>query len=80
MKKIRDLIANIAALIFLIFFLMKRDIPRFIYIVLVGIIMLNQVMDDLVEYKKTKNKVNLIKPFTFIAIFIGIAIFLIVYE
>jgi len=68
--KSRRIVVGIVSVIFLILLIMKIDIPRNAFLVLLGIILINQVMDEWNRYRDTKKKLHLIIPITFLAIII----------
>lgn len=73
--RIRHIIVSVFAIIYLAMFFMKVEIPRTIFIILLGTILISQVIDDWSMYKKTKKKRYLIIPITFlIIIIVGILI------
>lgn len=53
---------------------MKVDIPRNVFIALVGIILINQAIDEWNEYKETKKKIHLLIPITLLSIIIFVVL------
>lgn len=76
MKKARHILVGIVSTIYLILLLMKVDIPRNIFIVLLGIIIISQVIDEWNKYKETKNKIHLLIPIIllFVIIFVVLSL------
>lgn len=76
MKKIRQIIVGIASIIYLILFFMKVDIPRDIFLALLGIILISQAIDEWNRYKDTKKKIHLFIPVSLLAIIIFLILYL----
>ena len=74
MEKARQIIIGIVSAIYLILVLMKVDIPRNIFIALVGIILISQAIDEWNEYKETKKKIHLLIPITLLSIIVFIVL------
>jgi uncharacterized membrane protein len=70
MAKIRPIIVGIFSIVYLILFIMKVEMPRSIFIILLTIVLINQVIDDWNNYNETKEKIHLLIPVTFIAMVI----------
>lgn len=62
MKKIRRAIVGIISIIYLILLLIKIDIPGNIFALLLGIVLINQAIDEWYEYRETKKKIHLLIP------------------
>ena len=76
MGKIRRIIVGIVSIIYLILFLMKIDIPKNIFLILIGIIIISQVIDEWKRYKETGKKIHLIIPIFFLLAIIFLVVFL----
>lgn len=74
MEKARQIIVGIVSATYLILILMKVDIPRNVFISLVGIILINQAIDEWNEYKETKKKIHLLIPITLLSIIIFVVL------
>ncbi|MBV1820436.1 MAG: hypothetical protein KZY61_03380 [Clostridiaceae bacterium] len=74
MEKARQIIVGIVSATYLILILMKVDIPRNVFIALVGIILINQAIDEWNEYKETKKKIHLLIPITLLSIIIFVVL------
>lgn len=74
MTKIRHVIVSIFGIIYLTMFFMKIEIPRTIFIILLGAMLISQTIDEWNMYKKTKKKVHLLIPITFLIAVIFILI------
>ena len=70
MKKIRRIIVGIVSIIYLMFLIMRIDIPRNIFIILTGIILISQAIDEWNRYKDTKKKIHLFIPISLLAIIV----------
>jgi uncharacterized membrane protein YidH (DUF202 family) len=55
---------------------MKVDIPRNIFIVLTGILLINQAIDEWTRYKETKKKIHLLIPIILLPTLIIVVLFL----
>lgn len=71
MAKIRHIVVIIASIIYLMLFFMNGEIPHNIFILLLGIMLISQVIDDFNTYKKTKKKIHLLIPMTTLVIIIS---------
>ena len=49
-------------------FFMKIEIPRTIFIILLGTMLTSQAIDDWNMYKETKKKIHLLIPITFLIV------------
>lgn len=76
MKKIRRIIVCIVSVIYLTFVLMKIDIPRNVFIALIGILLINQAIDEWNRYKETKKKIHLVIPIILLPTLIIVALYL----
>lgn len=76
MEKVRRIIVGIVSVIYLIFVLMKIDIPRNVFIVLIGILIISQAIDEWNRYKETKKKIHLIIPIVLLPTLIIVALYL----
>lgn len=76
MKKIRRIIVGIVSVIYLMFLIMRIDIPRNIFIILTGIILISQAIDEWNRYKDTKKKIHLLIPISLLAIIIFLVLYL----
>lgn len=76
MEKVRRIIVGIVSVIYLIFILMKIDIPRNVFIVLIGILIISQAIDEWNRYKETKKKIHLIIPIVLLPTLIIVALYL----
>ena len=70
MAKIGRIIVGIVSIVYLILFIMKVEMPRSIFIILLTIVLINQVIDQWNSYHETKRKIHLLIPVTFIAMII----------
>ena len=70
MTKTRPIIVGIFSIVYLILFIMKVEMPRSIFIILLTIVLINQVIDEWNNYNETKEKIHLLIPVTFIAMVI----------
>lgn len=68
MKNVRRIIVSILSIVYIILVLMNIEIPRNIFIILIGIILINQVIDEWNIYIETKKKIHLLIPITFLII------------
>lgn len=68
MTKIRHIIVSIFGIIYLIMFFMKIEMPRTMFIILLGTMITSQAIDDLNMYKETKKKINLLIPIIFLIV------------
>lgn len=66
MTKIRHIIVSIFGIIYLIMLFMKIEIPRTMFIILLGAILISQAIDDWNMYKETKKKIYLLIPVAFL--------------
>ncbi|WP_313756664.1 hypothetical protein [Tissierella sp.] len=62
MEKVRRTIVGIVSVTYLIFVLMKIDIPRNVFITLAVITLISQAIDEWNRYKETKKKIHLFIP------------------
>lgn len=62
MKRIRKIIIGIISVIYLIFILFKIDIPRNVFILSTGILLVSQAIDEWNRYQETKKKIHLVIP------------------
>lgn len=62
MTKIRRIIVGIISITYLILFFMKIDILKKYHIYLLFIILINQTIDEWINYKETKRKIHLFIP------------------
>lgn len=76
MEKVRRIIVGIVSVIYLIFILMKIDIPRNVFIVLIGILIISQAIDEWNRYKETKKKIHLLIPIILLPTLIIVILFL----
>ena len=76
MGKVRSIIVGIVSIICLILVFMKVDIPRNIFIVLTGILLINQAIDEWTRYKETKKKIHLLIPIILLPTLIIVVLFL----
>lgn len=76
MEKVRSIIVGIVSIICLILVFMKVDIPRNIFIVLTGILLINQAIDEWNRYKETKKKIHLLIPIILLPTLIIVILFL----
>jgi hypothetical protein len=74
MTKIRHIIVTIFGIIYLTMFFMKIEIPRTMFFILGGSMLVSQAIDEWNIYKETKKKIHLGIP---ILLFIGVAFILI---
>jgi len=75
-EKIRLIIVGIISVIYLILYLMKIDIPRNVFLTLLGIILISQVIDEWNRYKETRKKIHLLIPISFLLIIIFLVLYL----
>lgn len=68
MTKIRHIVVSIFGIIYLIMFFMKIEIPRTMFIILLGTMLTSQAIDDWKMYKETKKKINLLIPISFVIV------------
>ena len=78
MEKVRRIIVGIVSVIYLIFVLMKIDIPRNVFIALTGILLISQAIDEWNRYKEIKKKIHLVIPIVLLPILIIVALHFIV--
>lgn len=71
MTRIRHIVVSIFGIIYLVMLIMKIEIPRTIFIILFGTVLISQGIDDWSMYKKTKKKRHLVIPITFLIIIIA---------
>lgn len=62
MRKIRRIIVGIISITYLILFFMKIDILKENRIYFLFIILINQAIDEWINYKETKRKIHLFIP------------------
>lgn len=74
--KIRRIIVGIVSIIYLILFLMKIDIPKNVFLILIGIISISQVIDEWNMYKETGKKIHLIIPICLLVAIIFLVLYL----
>lgn len=74
MKKVWRLIVAIASVLYIILLIKKVDIPRSTYVILMGIVFMNQAVEEWDRYVETNKKIHLFIPI----VTVGIIIFLIV--
>ncbi|SMB86116.1 hypothetical protein SAMN00017405_1122 [Desulfonispora thiosulfatigenes DSM 11270] len=67
MEKARRITVSIVAIIYLLLVFMKIDIPSNVFIAVLGIILLNQSIDEWSRYKETNRKIHLLIPISFLA-------------
>lgn len=62
MERIRRIIVGIISVVYLILVLLKIDIPRNLLTILLFIVLVNQAIDEWINYKNTNKKVHLLIP------------------
>lgn len=72
MGKTRRVIVIMFSIIYLILIVQKVDIPQVLYILLIGVIFVNQAIDEWNKYLQTKNKFYLVIPIISVIIIIFI--------
>lgn len=76
MDKARKIIAFLCTIIFIILLLVKKDMPREVFLILSGIIMINHAVDEYKDYLETNKKSKLVIPIgTVIVIIISIPLY-----
>ena len=73
MEKVRRIIVGIVSVIYLTLVIMKIDIPRNVFIALVGIVLISGAIDEWNRYKETKKKIHLLIPIILLFIIIFVA-------
>ena len=74
MRKARRLIVAIAFVLYIILLIKKVDMTRSTYVILMGIVFMNQAVEEWDRYVETNKKIHLFIPI----VTVGIIIFLIV--
>ena len=74
MRKARRLIVAIASVLYIILLIKKVDMTRSTYAILMGIVFMNQAVEEWDRYVETNKKIHLFIPI----VTVGIIIFLIV--
>ncbi|MBP2069209.1 MULTISPECIES: hypothetical protein [Anaerococcus] len=74
MKKVWRLIVAIASVLYIILLIKKVDMTRSTYVILMGIVFMNQAVEEWDRYVETNKKIHLFIPI----VTVGIIIFLIV--
>lgn len=70
MKKIWRLIVAIASIIYIVLLIKKVDISRSTYVILMGIVFMNQAVEEWDRYLETNKKIHLFIPIATIGIII----------
>lgn len=78
MDKTRRIIVSIVAIIYIILIIKKVHIPQVVYILLIGIILANEAIEEFNKYLQTRNKFYLLIPIMSVIIII-FAIFQLIY-
>ena len=78
MTKIRRIIVGIISITYLILFFMKSNILKKYHIYLLFIILLNQVIDEWINYKETKRKIHLFIPIASLLLIIYVVSYLVI--
>lgn len=76
MGKIRRIIVGIVSIIYLIFYFMRIDMPENVFLILLGIIIISNVIDEWNRYKETGKKIHLIIPICFLLVIIFLVLYL----
>ena len=74
MRKARRLVVAIASVLYIILLIKKVDMTRSTYAILMGIVFMNQAVEEWDRYVETNKKIHLFIPI----VTVGIIIFLIV--
>lgn len=74
MEKVRRIIVAIVSVSYIVLLIKKVDISQSIYMLLMGIILINQAIEEWNRYLETDKKIHLFIPI----VTIGVIIFLIV--
>ena len=70
MKKVWRLIVAIASIIYIVLLIKKVDISRSTYVILMGIVFMNQAVEEWDRYLETNKKIHLFIPIATIGIII----------
>lgn len=70
MKRIWRLIVAIASIIYIVLLIKKVDISRSTYLILMGIVFMNQAVEEWDRYLETDKKIHLFIPIATIGIII----------
>lgn len=70
MNKARRIIISIISIILILLWIMKVDIPKTLFIVLMGLVLISQAIDEWIRYKETKRKIHLFIPITLVLVII----------
>ncbi|MDO5018380.1 MAG: hypothetical protein Q4E02_03685 [Lagierella massiliensis] len=62
MNKVRKIVLFIIVLAYILLLIFKVPIPRTVFLGILGLILLNNGYEQIILYKKSKSKVNLIIP------------------
>lgn len=75
--KIRRIVVGVIAIISMILIVFRVDMPRNFFIITMSIVLINQVIEELHNYKETKRKVHLLIPITAVVFFLFTLFYLI---
>ena len=64
LNKARRIVVGIVSIIFISLWIMKVDIPKNLFIVLMGIVLISRAIDEWIIYKETKRRIHLFIPIT----------------
>lgn len=70
MNKARRIVVGIVSIIFISLWIMKVDIPKNLFIVLMGIVLISRAIDEWIIYKETKRRIHLFIPITLVLVII----------
>lgn len=70
MKKVWRLIVAIASVLYIVLLIKKVDISRSTYVILMGIVFMNQAVEEWDRYLETNKKIHLFIPIATIGIII----------
>ena len=70
MNKARRIIIGIISIILISLWIMKVDIPKTLFIISMGLILISQAIDEWIRYKETKRKIHLLIPISLVLLII----------
>lgn len=70
MARIRNVIASIVSIIYIVLLIKKVEVSQTLYVFLLGIILTNQALEEWSTYLQTRNKIHLLIPITAVLIII----------
>lgn len=76
MEKVRRIIVGTVSVIYLIIILMKIYIPNNVFTTLLGIVLINQAIDEWNRYKNTKKKIHLLIPIILLPTLVFVGLYL----